>query len=266
VITNTCLQNYKFMGKERDIETGNDDFGARYYSSRFGRWLSPDWSAVPAPVPYANLTNPQTLNLYAMARDNPETFADLDGHNPVADPPAGEQCPPGGCPANQTATPAVANDTTPGQNTPPPPATPKPPPMAELKTDMKGHTTTLYTTDKNGKLTTTQIETSNAVDHRAKPGAAGPYTTHNIVGVSNRHAGDKAYGPAGAFIDTGDARGRDIHGGGSSLGVHAFDPQQPLTPTFGCTRGHNQDVIDLGTAITNFQQANPGVVIPYVRE
>jgi hypothetical protein len=43
-------------------------------------WLSPDWSAIPAPVPYANLTNPQTLNLYAMVHDNPETFADLDGH------------------------------------------------------------------------------------------------------------------------------------------------------------------------------------------
>ena len=80
VITNTCPQNYKFEGKERDAETGNDDFGARYYSSRFGRWLSTDWSAVPAPVPYANLTNPQTLNLYAMVSDNPETFADLDGH------------------------------------------------------------------------------------------------------------------------------------------------------------------------------------------
>lgn len=80
IITNTCTQNYKFEGKERDTETGNDDFGARYYSSRLGRWLSADWSAVPAPVPYANLSNPQTLNLYAMVSDNPETFADLDGH------------------------------------------------------------------------------------------------------------------------------------------------------------------------------------------
>jgi hypothetical protein len=35
---------------------------------------------VPAPVPYANLTNPQTLNLYAMVADDPESFADLDGH------------------------------------------------------------------------------------------------------------------------------------------------------------------------------------------
>jgi RHS repeat-associated protein len=79
-ITNNCPQNYKFEGKERDAETNNDDFGARYYSSQFGRWTSPDWSAIPEPVPYANLINPQTLNLYAMVHDNPETFADLDGH------------------------------------------------------------------------------------------------------------------------------------------------------------------------------------------
>jgi len=79
--TNTCTQNnYKFEGKERDTETGNDDFGARYYSNRFGRWLSADWSAIPVPVPYANLTNPQTLNLYSMVSDDPESFADLDGH------------------------------------------------------------------------------------------------------------------------------------------------------------------------------------------
>src|SRR5271157_4224138 len=49
-------------------------------AGRFGRWLSADWSAVPVPVPYANLTNPQTLNLYAMVADDPESFADLDGH------------------------------------------------------------------------------------------------------------------------------------------------------------------------------------------
>jgi RHS repeat-associated protein len=80
--TNNCpaTNNYKFEGKERDTETGNDDFGARYYSNRFGRWLSADWSSVPVPVPYSNLTNPQTLNLYSMVADDPESFADLDGH------------------------------------------------------------------------------------------------------------------------------------------------------------------------------------------
>ncbi|MFZ3215139.1 MAG: RHS repeat-associated core domain-containing protein [Candidatus Acidiferrales bacterium] len=91
--TNSCPQNYKFTGKERDAETGNDDYDARYYSSAYGRFLSADWSAVPAPVPYANLTNPQTLNLYAMVNDNPETFADLDGHvNPSPDDPRRGPC------------------------------------------------------------------------------------------------------------------------------------------------------------------------------
>ena len=77
---NTCSPAYKFEGKERDTETGNDNFGARSYSNRFGRWLSSDWSAVPVAIPYANLTNPQTLNLYSMVADDPESFADLDGH------------------------------------------------------------------------------------------------------------------------------------------------------------------------------------------
>jgi RHS repeat-associated protein len=51
-------------GKERDQESGNDYFGARYYSSAMGRFLSPDWSAKVKPVPYAKLDNPQSLNLY----------------------------------------------------------------------------------------------------------------------------------------------------------------------------------------------------------
>ena len=37
---NSCPESYKFMGKERDPETGNDDFGARYYTSSYGRWIS----------------------------------------------------------------------------------------------------------------------------------------------------------------------------------------------------------------------------------
>jgi len=93
--TSTCSSNYKFEGKERDTETGNDDFGARNYSWRYGRWLSSDWSSVPVPVPYANLTNPQTLNLYSMVSDDPESFADLDGHNGI--------CISGNC-GNQTVT------------------------------------------------------------------------------------------------------------------------------------------------------------------
>jgi RHS repeat-associated protein len=54
-----------FTGKERDSESGNDYFGARYYASSMGRWLSPDWSGPGDPVPYANFEDPQSLNLYS---------------------------------------------------------------------------------------------------------------------------------------------------------------------------------------------------------
>ena len=35
---------HHFTGKERDAESGNDYFGARYYASSMGRFLSPDWA------------------------------------------------------------------------------------------------------------------------------------------------------------------------------------------------------------------------------
>ncbi|MEP6539528.1 MAG: RHS repeat-associated core domain-containing protein, partial [Bryobacteraceae bacterium] len=70
----------RFTGKERDSETGLDFFGARYFSSAQGRFTSPDWSAVPQPVPYADLSDPQTLNLYSYVRNNPLRKADPDGH------------------------------------------------------------------------------------------------------------------------------------------------------------------------------------------
>jgi RHS repeat-associated protein len=73
----------QFTGKERDTaagETGLDFFGARYYASTLGRWMSPDWSASVAPVPYADLANPQSLNLYGYVGNNPVTGVDPDGH------------------------------------------------------------------------------------------------------------------------------------------------------------------------------------------
>jgi RHS repeat-associated protein len=67
-------------GKERDSESGNDYFLARYYNSDTGRFLAPDWSAKYEPVPYAKLDDPQSLNLYAYVQNNPLTRADADGH------------------------------------------------------------------------------------------------------------------------------------------------------------------------------------------
>lgn len=73
--------HYRLTGKERDPETGIDYFGARYYGSGLGRFMTPDWSAEPATVPYAHLETPQTLNLYAYVDNNPINGIDADGHS-----------------------------------------------------------------------------------------------------------------------------------------------------------------------------------------
>jgi RHS repeat-associated protein len=71
---------HHFTGKERDSESGNDYFGARYYASSMGRFMSPDWAESPTAVPYASYSNPQTLNLYGYMRNNPLAGVDEDGH------------------------------------------------------------------------------------------------------------------------------------------------------------------------------------------
>jgi len=71
---------HKFTGKERDGESGLDEFGARYYSSSLGRFMIPDWAAMPTAVPYADFGNPQSLNLYSYRSNNPLSGADTDGH------------------------------------------------------------------------------------------------------------------------------------------------------------------------------------------
>lgn len=72
--TDTCPQNYKFTGKERDGESGLDYFVARHYASTLGRFLQPD-----APFADQRPANPQTWNLYSYARNNPLVFVDPTG-------------------------------------------------------------------------------------------------------------------------------------------------------------------------------------------
>ena len=69
-----------FTGKDRDAESGLDSFPARYLESSFGRFMTPDWEGGAVSVPYANFADPQTLNLYAYAHNNPSIGIDIDGH------------------------------------------------------------------------------------------------------------------------------------------------------------------------------------------
>jgi len=64
--------HYKFTGKERDSESGLDNFGARYDASSLGRFMTPD------PLG-GSLVDPQTLNKYAYVRNNPVTLTDPTG-------------------------------------------------------------------------------------------------------------------------------------------------------------------------------------------
>jgi RHS repeat-associated protein len=72
-------------GKERDSESGNDYFGARYYASSLGRFMSPDFGGpvpnMPDAVPWADFENPQSLNLYSYGFNGPLTNTDDDGHD-----------------------------------------------------------------------------------------------------------------------------------------------------------------------------------------
>jgi len=66
------MSSARCTSKERDAESGLDFFNARYMSSAQGRFTSPD-AAGP------DLTNPQTLNKYRYALNNPLRYIDPNG-------------------------------------------------------------------------------------------------------------------------------------------------------------------------------------------
>jgi RHS repeat-associated protein len=80
----------RYTGKERDAESGNDYFNARYFGSSMGRFMSPD------PLPWISwqdgdkderarfegyIANPQNFNLYAYVRNNPLIYTDPTGES-----------------------------------------------------------------------------------------------------------------------------------------------------------------------------------------
>ncbi len=64
---------FRFTGKERDVESGFDYFGARYYDSRIGRFLTND----PHASHYSN------LNPYHYCGNNPIAYIDPTGMDTI---------------------------------------------------------------------------------------------------------------------------------------------------------------------------------------
>jgi RHS repeat-associated protein len=108
---NGPTDTHHFTGKERDSESGNDYFEARYYASLMGRWMSPDWSAKVEPIPYSKLDNPQTLNLYAYVGNNPMTRFDVDGHQEPGGSASSDNSSSSSSASNRTSGPGVGSAT-----------------------------------------------------------------------------------------------------------------------------------------------------------
>ncbi|HII80282.1 MAG TPA: hypothetical protein HA261_07785 [Methanosarcina sp.] len=67
------LEKYGFTGQENDADTGLMYYGARYYSPEYRVFVQSDTML---PDPY----NPQALNRYSYALNNPVKYTDPSGH------------------------------------------------------------------------------------------------------------------------------------------------------------------------------------------
>jgi RHS repeat-associated protein len=75
LISGPVENDFRFVGKENDKETGLYYFGARYMEAMIGRFISPE----PLGISKRDLLNPQGLNRYAYALNNPYRYLDPDG-------------------------------------------------------------------------------------------------------------------------------------------------------------------------------------------
>ena len=86
-VTGSAANDKRFVGKEKDEETGLSYFGARYQDGRLGRFSAVDTvRAVNAKNSKTNeklLINPQRLNTYSYGLNNPYRYVDPDGRNPI---------------------------------------------------------------------------------------------------------------------------------------------------------------------------------------
>ncbi len=83
LLTGGGQDNEHFAGLEHDAESDTEHAQFRNYASAQGRWLAPD-----SYLGSYDLTNPQTMNRYSYALNNPTSFIDPSGLR---------ECPTSGC-------------------------------------------------------------------------------------------------------------------------------------------------------------------------
>jgi RHS repeat-associated protein len=174
-VVSSSGNNYKFTGKERDSESGLDNFGARYDSSSLGRFMTPDWSAMPTTVPYAVFGDPQSLNLYAYVENAPLNRADADGHD------FRDWLKNLGCIFGKS------NLCPPVPPPPPPPAPPGPPKMKGVN-------------PVTGQTFMARRPKGQPGNERPGVGGAGNFGAPRPANPSGRHAGEDIYGTEGTGV------------------------------------------------------------------
>lgn len=70
----------KFAGHEYDVDTGLSYMDARYYNGSIGRFISQDPAFRSI---HTGLADPQVINSYSYARNNPLAYIDPNGHRPT---------------------------------------------------------------------------------------------------------------------------------------------------------------------------------------
>jgi RHS repeat-associated protein len=95
VIASGTANTYKFTSKERDSESGLDNLVSRYHASTLGRFISADGynivlerlkgrdTSEQQDILSQYLSDPQNLNKYSYALNNPLVYTDPDGRRPL---------------------------------------------------------------------------------------------------------------------------------------------------------------------------------------
>src|SRR4029077_14864709 len=94
ILSGTDYLNQRYTGAERDTETTLDFLQARYLANQQARFVTPDQAGNFV----ADVTNPQSWNMYAYLGNNPRAVIDTSGLDPIlpcvngVDPNTGNLC------------------------------------------------------------------------------------------------------------------------------------------------------------------------------